>query len=103
MTLELALVIAALLFVVGVALILLRRNLIFLLLGIELLFNAAMVIALAGGARWHSATGQVLVVFMMALSGAALALTLALLLRVKHDLGGDTVDDLRQLREEADE
>ncbi|WP_342633518.1 NADH-quinone oxidoreductase subunit K, partial [Acidithiobacillus thiooxidans] len=51
MTLELALVIAALLFVIGMALIILRRNLIFLLLGIELLFNAAMVIALAGGAR----------------------------------------------------
>ena len=103
MTLELALVIAALLFLAGIALILLRRNLIFLLLGMELLFNAAMVIALVGGARWHSSTGQVLVIFIMALSGAALALTLALLLRVKQELGGDTVDALRHLREEADE
>ncbi|MFA7495088.1 MAG: NADH-quinone oxidoreductase subunit K [Acidithiobacillus sp.] len=103
MTLEWALIIAALLFLTGVALVLLRRNLIFLLLGIELLFNSAMVIALVGEARWHSVTGQVLVVFMMALSGAALALTLALLLRVKQELGADTVEALRGLREEANE
>lgn len=103
MTLEWALIIAALLFLTGVALILLRRSLIFLLLGIELLFNSAMVIALVGEARWHSVTGQVLVVFMMALSGAALALTLALLLRVKQELGADTVEALRGLREEANE
>jgi NADH-quinone oxidoreductase subunit K len=96
---EIALAAATLLFFAGLALILLRRSLIVWLLGAELLFNAALLVALAGAARWHSPSGQVLALFLMALSGAALAPSLALLLRVRRELGTLGVDGLRLLRE----
>lgn len=97
-TLDIALLIAGMLFLGGLALILLRREILFMLFGIELLFMTAMVVALVGGARWQTPTGQVLVIFFMATSGGALALTLALLLRAKRELGADSVEQLRQLR-----
>ena len=100
---EIALVAAALLFFAGLALILLRRSLVFWLLGAELLFNAALLVALAGGARWHAISGQVLALFIMALSGAALAPSLALLLRVRRELGTLNVDGLRLLREREED
>ncbi|MCY0871240.1 MAG: NADH-quinone oxidoreductase subunit K [Acidithiobacillus caldus] len=95
---DFAFVIALALVLAGFALVLLRRSLIFFLLGVELLFNAAMVIALVGGALWNRADGQILALFLMALSGAALAPTLALLLRVRKAFGGSNVDVLRHLR-----
>ncbi|MHB1566192.1 MAG: NADH-quinone oxidoreductase subunit NuoK [Acidiferrobacter sp.] len=96
-TLDIALVVAGLVFFGGLTLILLRREILFILLGVELLFMAAMVVALVGGARWQTSTGQVLVIVFMAVSGAALALTLAVLLRVKRELHVDTVEGLRHL------
>jgi len=95
---DIALAIAFVLVLAGLALVLLRRSLIFFLLGVELLFNAAMVIALVGGAVWSNVDGQILALFLMALSGAALAPTLALLVRVRKAFGGSSVDVLRHLR-----
>ena len=95
---DIALVIAFALVLAGLTLVLLRRSVIFFLLGVELLFSAAMVIALVGGAVWQRVDGQILALFLMAMSGAALAPTLALLLRVRKAFGGSSVDTLRHLR-----
>ncbi len=99
---EIALAVSFLLTLGGLALIILRRSLIFYLLGVELLFNAAMLIALVAGARWNNVDGQVLALFLMALSGGALAPTLALAVRVRKELGTSTVEGLRHLREGKD-
>ncbi len=84
------LVLAGALFAIGLAGVLARRNLLFVLLGIEIMLNAAGLAFVAGGARWAAADGQVVFLFVLVTAGAEVAVGLALLLRYYH--GRRTVD-----------
>ncbi|MBC7858089.1 MAG: NADH-quinone oxidoreductase subunit NuoK [Burkholderiaceae bacterium] len=74
------LLLAGLLFALGLAGVLLRRNLIFILMSVEIMFNAAGLAFIAAGARWGQADGQVMFIFILSLAAAEVALGLALLL-----------------------
>lgn len=78
MALTPTLVIAGALFTIGLAVVLLRRQLLFVLMGIEIMFNGTALTAVAAGQYWESATGQVLVIFLMTVSGAELVVALML-------------------------
>ena len=59
---------AALLFVMGLGCVLARRNLIMILIGVEIMLNAAAVALVGGSAHWRQVDGQVFVVFLMAMT-----------------------------------
>lgn len=77
---EHALLVAAVLFVLGLAGLVLRRNLLFMLMSIEVMLNAAGLAFVAAGARWGQPDGQVMFVFVLATAAAEVAVGLALLL-----------------------
>lgn len=77
---EHALLVAAVLFALGLAGLILRRNLLFMLMSIEVMLNAAGLAFVAGGARWGQPDGQVMFVFVLATAAAEVAVGLALLL-----------------------
>ena len=77
---EHALLVAAILFVLGLAGLVLRRNLLFMLMSIEVMLNAAGLAFVAAGARWGQPDGQVMFVFVLATAAAEVAVGLALLL-----------------------
>src|SRR6185312_5344941 len=54
-----ALMLAAVLFALGVVGLLVRRNLLFILMSIEIMLNAAGLAFVTAGARWGQADGQV--------------------------------------------
>lgn len=96
--LEHGLLIAAALFVIGLVGVLVRRNLVFQLLSIEIMLNAAGMAFVIAGARWGEADGQVLFIFILVMAAAEVAVGLALLLRLAQrvrDLDGDAVSTMR--------
>jgi len=78
MVYEPTLMTAALLFLIGLAMVLLRREVLFVLMGIEVMFNAAGLTAAAAGQYWQDSVGQILVLFLMTITGAELAVALVL-------------------------
>ena len=77
---EHALLVAAILFALGLAGLVLRRNLLFMLMSIEVMLNAAGLAFVAGGARWAQPDGQIMFMFVLTTAAAEVAVGLALLL-----------------------
>ena len=80
--LEYVLLLAAALFVLGLACVLARRNLIFMLLGIEIMLNASGLAMVTAGARWGQPDGQIMFIFLLAVAASEVAVALALILRL---------------------
>ncbi len=81
-----ALLLAAVLFVIGLAGLLVRRNVIFILLSIEIMLNAAGLAFVAAGSLWRQADGQVMFLFVLATAAAEVSVGLALVLRMHSRL-----------------
>ena len=78
------LLLAAALFLVGLAGVLFRRNLLFTLLSLEIMLNAAGLAFVAAGARWGQADGQIFFMLILTLTAAEVAIGLALALEIHH-------------------
>jgi len=79
--LEHGLLLAAGLFVIGLAGVLARRNLIFMLMSVEIMLNAAGLAFVVAGARWGAPDGQVVFILVLAMAAAEVSVGLALALR----------------------
>ncbi len=84
MTADYGLALAAVLFAVGVAGVLARRNIIFILLSIEIMLNAAGLSFIAAGSRWGQPDGQVMFIFILVMAAAEVSVGLALVLHLFH-------------------
>ncbi len=80
------LVLAAVLFALGLFGVLGRRNIIFVLLSIEVMLNAAGVAFVVAGSKWKEADGQVMFIFILAMAAAEVSVGLALMIRMYHKL-----------------
>jgi NADH-quinone oxidoreductase subunit K len=89
---EHGMVLAALLFAMGLVGVLVRRNIVFILLGIEIMLNAAGLAFVLAGAKWHQADGQVMFFFILAMAASEVSVGLALVLRLHHRLKTLDVD-----------
>lgn len=79
-TLNHYLVLSAVLFSIGAAGVFLRRNVITLLLSIEIMLNAVNLTFVAAGRQFAAVDGQVIVFFVMAVAAAEAAVGLALII-----------------------
>lgn len=98
LTLNHYLVLSALLFSIGTAGVFLRRNLITLLLSIEIMLNAVNLTFVAVGRYLGTVDGQVIVFFVMTVAAAEAAVGLALviaLFRHKESLSPDVFTSLK--------
>lgn len=92
------LALAAILFGIGLTGLLVRRNLIFMLVSVEVMLNAAGLAFVAAGSRWGQADGQVMFLFILTMAAAEVAVGLALILHVywqKQTLDSDAVNEMR--------
>lgn len=92
------LIVAGLLFSLGLLGVLVRRNLIFLLMSIEVMLNAAGLAFVVAGSRWGQADGQIVFLFILAMAAAEVAVGLALVLRLHDRLGTLDADAASALR-----
>jgi NADH-quinone oxidoreductase subunit K len=82
--LEYGLILAGILFSLGIAGVIVRRNIIFILLSIEIMLNAAGLAFVVAGARWGEADGQVMFIFILTMAAAEVSVGLALVLQLYH-------------------
>lgn len=94
------LILAAVLFVLGLLGLLVRRNIIFVLASIEVMLNGAGLGFLSAGARWGQADGQVMFIFILAVAAAEVSVGLALALKIRRLFGTLDVDEVSKLRDE---
>jgi len=81
---EYGLILAAILFCIGLAGLLVRRNIIFILLSLEIMLNAAGLAFIVAGARWGQPDGQVMFIFILTMAAAEVSVGLALVLQMYH-------------------
>ena len=78
------LLLAAVLLALGLAGLLARRNLVFILISLEVMLNAAGLAFIVAGSRWGQPDGQAMFIFILAMAAAEVSVGLALLLRIYH-------------------
>ena len=81
---EHAILLAAILFLLGLTGVLVRRNVIFILMSIEIMLNAAGLAFIVAGAAWGQPDGQVMFIFILSMAAAEVSVGLALVLRMYH-------------------
>jgi NADH-quinone oxidoreductase subunit K len=96
---SIVLFLAFILFAGGLILCLTKRNIILILIGIELILNASNLNLIHFSyLQNRSAEGQTLVLFIMVIAGAQAALALAIILKVYRQYGTILLDQLRTLK-----
>jgi NADH-quinone oxidoreductase subunit K len=84
--LEYGMLLAAAVTLVGLTGVLVRRNLLLLLMSLELMLNGAAMAFIVAGAKWGQADGQVMFLFVLAVTATETGIALALMLRFHHHL-----------------
>lgn len=89
---------AAILFGLGLVGLLVRRNIIFMLMSIEIMLNAAGLAFVVASSRWHQPDGQIMFLIIVTMAGAEVAVGLALVMRFYHQfrtLDADAADTMK--------
>src|SRR5690606_38811287 len=81
-TVHTVLIVSAVLFVLGLIGVLTRKNVIFMLISVEIMLNAAGLAFVAAGAKWQQPDGQVMFLFILAMAAAEVSIGLALVLQI---------------------
>src|SRR5271167_84939 len=97
-TLQDYLVVSVLLFVLGLAGVIVRRNLLVIYMSLELMLNAANLALVAFSRFTNNLDGQVFVFFVITVAAAEVAVGLALIVAVYRRRHTAHVEDLRTLK-----
>ncbi len=92
------LLLAVVLFVMGAVCAIARRNLIMILIGVEVMLNAAGLAFIGGSLYWRQLDGQAFVLFIMAVAASEVAVGLALIVYLHHRTGSVNADDYSQMK-----
>ena len=95
---EAGLILAGILFMLGLISVLIRRNIIFMLISVEIMLNAAGLAFIVAGAKWGQPDGQVMFIFIVTMAAAEVSVGLALILQIYHQiktLDGDAADRMK--------
>jgi len=93
------LITGAFLFAMGVIACVARRNAVGILIGIELILNAANLNLVAFSQHWKNLDGQVFAVFVIILAACEAAVALAIIINLFHGFGTVEVDYASKLKE----
>ena len=77
------LLVSSLLFAIGMLGLMIRRNIIFILMSLEVVLNAAALAFVAAGAHWGRPDGQVVFMLILTVAAAEVAVGLGLVLQVQ--------------------
>lgn len=95
---EHGLVLAAILFVLGLTGVLVRRNILFMLMSLEVMMNAAALAFVVAGSRWQQADGQIMFILVLTLAASEASVGLAILMQLYrrfHTLDVDAASELK--------
>ena len=92
------LLLAAVLFCIGVYGVLVRRNGVLVLMSVELMLNAVNINLVAFSAYLHQAAGQVFALFVITIAAAEVGVGLAIVLLIYRNLHSPDLDRVEQLK-----
>ena len=90
--LEHGLIVAAILFALGFTGVMVRRNILFILISIEIMMNAAAMAFVVAGSRWLQPDGQVMFIMVLTLAAAEASIGLAIVLRLYREFHSLDID-----------
>lgn len=91
-------ILSAFLLATGFIVVITKKNAIFILLGIELMLNAATVNFVNFSHRWADKQGQFFALFIMVLAAAEAAIALAIILKIYQHYHSSDLDDAKELK-----
>jgi NADH-quinone oxidoreductase subunit K len=92
------LVLAIILFLLGAACSISRRNLLMILIGVEIMLNAAGLAFVAASLKWRLLDGQAFVLFILAVAASEVAIGLALIVYSQRRTGSVNADDYDSMK-----
>jgi len=95
---ETGFIIAGILFTLGLTGVMIRRNVIFMLMSIEIMLNAAGLAFVFAGSFWQQADGQVMFIFILAVAAAEVSVGLALIILIYQKFKTLDVDKLSKMK-----
>ncbi len=98
MSLNAYFILSAVLFAIGMVGILTRRNLLLILLSIEILLNAGNLSFVAASARWGELTGQIFAFFGMTIAAAEVTIGLALAILLFRNTGSVDTKEIEGMK-----
>jgi NADH-quinone oxidoreductase subunit K len=95
---EHGLALAAMLFVLGLMGLLVRRNILFMLMSLEIMMNAAALAFVTAGSLWVAPDGQIMFILIITLAACEACVGLALLLQLYRRFGSLDVDAASEMK-----
>lgn len=95
---EHGLAVAGVLFALGLAGVMVRRNVLFVLMSLEVMMNATGLAFVTAGSRWQHADGQIMFILVLTLAAAEASVGLAILLQLYrrfHTLDVDAASEMK--------
>jgi NADH-quinone oxidoreductase subunit K len=93
-----ALLLAGVLFLLGLMGVMVRRNIIFILLSLEIMLNASGLAFIVAGSVWGRPDGQIMFLFILAMAAAEVSVGLALVLQLYHRIHTLDADQANRMR-----
>ena len=79
---EHGLILSSILFAIGLIGVLTRRNIVFVLMSLEIMLNASALAFIVAGSRWGEADGQIMFIMILTLAAAEVAKGLGLIIQM---------------------
>jgi NADH-quinone oxidoreductase subunit K len=95
---ETGFIISGILFTIGLTGVMIRRNVIFMLMSIEIMLNAAGLAFVFAGSSWHNPDGQVMFIFILAVAAAEVSVGLALIILIYQKFKTLDIDKLNNMK-----
>ena len=92
------LILAAILFVLGLIGLMTRRNLVFVLISLEIMLNATALAFIVGASRWATPDGHIMFLMVITLAAAEVAVGLGLVLKFFQQRGSLDINSLGEMR-----
>jgi NADH-quinone oxidoreductase subunit K len=86
------LMVAAMLFALGFTGVMVRRNILIMLICIEIMMNAAALAFVIAGSRWMQPDGQIMFIMILTLAAAEASIGLAIVLRLYREIQSLDID-----------
>ena len=96
--LEPGLIVATILFALGFYGVMVRRNLLFMLMSLEVMMNAAALAFVLAGSAWVQPDGQIMFILILTLAAAEACIGLAIVLQFYHRFHHLDVDAASEMR-----
>lgn len=96
--LEHLIILSTVLFLLGLTCVMVRRNLIMILIGVEIMLNAVGLTLVGASAFWQQIDGQIMVIFLMAMTSAEVSISLALVVYLQRRKSSIDIRDFDEMR-----